>query len=451
MMPTELGQLIKQKNPGVYDQYPDEVIGQRLLVKYPQYRSGLNDSHNPDPQKDPLNFERSSKYPPSRMTDVSVPDAMVVDAAVKAPMAAYGLGKAGISGVKALAGKVGAIRNAPQVLEEALGTATEQFGTRETPSMIGNTARAGLDSEQALNEALAQKLYSSFPKDVPASTPRLSARYQEIADELPPSIGNAIKKNIQIGENPIRPNDIGTTNTKIFGQVMPEGRPVIPHQYTASPGVPSQLPPNTPPVGELIKLRSKLGAASKMGGIDGHNAGELKGLLDEDIANLGSGEGPLGQMTNEAVVQPLKRATSYYREMMGQQNTPLYKKLATSKVEDIPDIIFKNGRTQDVLEARAALGEQGYQAAKKSFFNDIINSKDVSKTLGKYKQSNSDFLSAAFNPKELMSLETVAGLQQKAVEAAKTVARAKKLIVGAGTAATVLEAANMMSKRTPTP
>lgn len=366
----------------------------------------------------------------------------------------YGLAKSGIKGVGRLVGK---IRNAPKVLEDALGTAMEQFGTAETPSMVGNTARGGLESEQALNEALAQKLYGEVPKDVPVSTPRLAGRYREVADELPASLGNTVKKHIQLEPNPIRPGDVGefkgVTNDIPASEVVRKssltdasGKPLtfkedIPGRteygtsYSASPGQPTQLPPNTPPVSDLIKLRSKLGAASRSGGIDGYNAGQLKAALDEDISNLGAGEGPLGKMTNEVVNQPLKKATSYYREMMGQQNTPLYKKLATSKVEDIPNIIFKSGRTQDVLEARAAIGEEGFHAAKKSFFNDVVNSKDVGKTLAKYEKGNSDFLRAVFNTNEISSLRTVADLQQKALQAAKTVERAKMLMTGVGVAA----------------
>jgi hypothetical protein len=366
-------------------------------------------------------FERSSNYPNSKMTDASIPDYLAVEGIVKAPALAWNLGKAGIGLGSRLISKIGAIRGAPQALEDALSGAATKFGTQETPSMVGNTVRNGLESEQAANDALAQKLYGQVPKDVPVSTTSLAKAYGNMRDELPPGLRNAVEKHVQLEQNPIRPNDIGTTNT--------------PNIYSASPGIPSQLPPNQPPVGDLIKLRSKLGAAARSGGIDGYNAGQLKLALDSDISNLGSGEGPLGQMTNEAVNDPLKRATSYYRDMMGQQQTPLYRKLATSKIEDIPDIIFKNGRTQDVLEARAAIGEDGFQAAKKSFFNDVINSKDVGKTLGKYGQNNSDFLPSVFNETELNSLKTVADLQQKAIDAAKTVDRAKMLMTGAGAAA----------------
>lgn len=324
-------------------------------------------------------------------------------------------GKLGMSGIGKVVGKIQSIQNAPAALEDALGTAVGKFGTSETPSMVGNAARTGLESEQSLNEALAKKLYGQVPEGVPVSTTRLASGYKDVADELPASLGNAIKKNIQLEPNPIRPNDIGTTNTKIYGMSMPDKTPVIPHQYTASPGIPSQLPPNTPSVQDLIKLRSKLGAAARMGGIDGYNAGQLKSALDQDIADLGSGEGPLGKMVNEATVPPLKQATSYYREMMNQQGTPLYRKLSTGKIEDIPNTIFNGGRTQDVLEARAALGEQGFQAAKRSFFNEVINSKNVGKVLEKYGKNNSDFLQTAFTPSELNSLRTIDSLQKSAV------------------------------------
>ena len=347
------------------------------------------------------------------------------------------LGKAGKVKIKkpAFIQKAKDTLNAPRHLEEALGSAAQRYGTYETPSMVGNTARESFSSGQASNELLAQKLYSKVQKDTNVSTPRLASKYEEIADELPTTIQNLIKKNIQIGENPIRPNDIGTTNTRSLGRIMPDDVPVYPYQYSASPGVPSQLPPNRPPVSDLIKLRSKLGKIARGGGIEGYNAGELRSALDADIANLGEGGGPLGEMMQEAVNEPLKRATSYYRGMMEQQSTPLFRKLSTGKAEDIPEYVFGSGRTQDVLEGRALLGEEGFSAVKKSFFNKLINSKDVSKELSKYAKNNSDFLSTVFNRNEIETLKTISSLQKRAEEAAKTVDRAKMLLTGAAAVA----------------
>lgn len=369
-----------------------------------------------------------------------------------------GLGIKGISkGFGKIASKVNAIRNAPKVLEEAVGAMGDAFGTAQTPSMIGNTAREGLASEQTANEVLAQKLYGQVPKDVPVSMPRLSAKYQELSDEIPQTLGNTVKKHIQLEPNPIRPGDVGEFNGVIndippsevvrpsslvdksgnpltFKESIP-GRTEYGIGYSASPGTPTQLPPNNPLVGELIKLRSKLGAAARSGGIDGYNAGQLKNALEEDLSNLGSGEGPLGKMTNDVVNESLGKATNYYREMMGQQRTPLYRRLETGKIEDIPEMVFRNGRTQDVLEAKAALGQQGFNAIKKAFFNELVKSKDIVKTMAKYSENNSDFLSSVFNPLELKSLKTVADLQKKAMASAKTIQRAKGLATAAGVAA----------------
>lgn len=38
----DLGRTVKSKYPGVYDQYPDAVVGERTLVKYPQYKSQID-------------------------------------------------------------------------------------------------------------------------------------------------------------------------------------------------------------------------------------------------------------------------------------------------------------------------------------------------------------------------------------------------------------------------
>lgn len=413
MTVDELGQMVKDKHPE-YSQYSSTEIGNRIASKYPEYRVQI--SQFPQGQTNAENME------PGIYGETDPTGQKFIENLNRAGMG-YGAGalggglvSGGISGVSKLVGKIKDIRNAPQTLSDTLGSAIDKFGTAETPSMVGNTARTAQDAEASANKDLADKLYGQV-QDVNVPTPRLSATYQKMADELPPSIGNAIKKNIQTEANPIRPNDIGTTNT--------------PNQYLASPGTPSQLPPNEPPIAELIKLRSKLGAASRSGGVDGYNAGQLKAALDADIENIGADQGPLGKMTNEVTNEPFKRATSYYRDLMGQQGTPLYRKLATGKVEDIPDIIFKSGRTADANEARAILGDAGFAPAKKSFFNDLINSKDVGKVLDKYSSNNSDFLSSVFNSNELNSLKTVADLQQKAIDAENMVERAKMLMTGA--------------------
>lgn len=348
-------------------------------------------------------------------------------------------------------------RNSQKALEEALGSAAERYGTTETPSMIGNTARGGVRAGEAYNEAMARRLYSEVPKEIPISTPRLSSAYKEVADELPITMRKMIEKNIQLEANPVRSGSAGdfygiTSDIPPSTRVVPSslvdktGKPLsyledVPGKtkygigYKASPGTPSQLPPNRPPVEDLIKLRSKLGAVSRGGGLDGYNAGKLKAALDADISNLGAGEGPLGKMTQEAVNEPLRKATHYYRGMMEQQQTPLYSKLTEGAIEDIPKYVFKGGKTQTVLEGRAILGEEGYQAAKKSFFNEILNSKDVGKALEQYSKNNSDFLPTVFNRGEISALKAIAELQKKSAASLKTIGRIKMLMTAAGAAA----------------
>lgn len=358
---------------------------------------------------------------------------------------------------KNIVGKIRDIRNAPKNLEEAIDSFGGKFGTPETPSMIGSTAKRSLLDNQAAEEALAQKLYERVPKDVTASTSRLSNTYSELADELPANIKGAVRKHVQLEPNPVRSGDVGefkgyTTTTpdkvKIIENSLPDlpsnpvnieqipGGPNYGVRYEASPGTPTQLPPNKSSIGDLIKLRSKLGVAAKSGGIDGYNAGKLKAALDADIENLGATEGPLGKMTNEVVNKNLDQATSYYRGMMQKQSGPIYERIAKASVEDIPNIVFKGGRTSDVIAGRAALGETGYQAIKKSFFNEIANAKDAGKLIEKYSKNNSDFLQTVFNENELGALTTISNLQKKAMEAQKVVDRAKMLLTG--TAATVV-------------
>ena len=35
--PAQIGQQFKQKYPGAYDQYPDDVVGQKALIAHPEH------------------------------------------------------------------------------------------------------------------------------------------------------------------------------------------------------------------------------------------------------------------------------------------------------------------------------------------------------------------------------------------------------------------------------
>jgi len=424
-----------QKQKGAYDRFLSGLsYSPDLEASNPPDNQGAEErgffgqklDKGPAYSENSFKFEKSPDYPTAKMTDTSIGDIGAVDLALKAPSLIYGLGRAGVSGVSKLAGKAKDLYSAPAKLEEALASSAENFGTSETPSMVGNAVRAGKQAEDEAAQAMAEKLYGEIDKNYSVSTRKLAEQYQSLADELSPGLQNAIKKNIQLGENPVRAGDVGEFRG-VTTKVIP-GETTYGVGYQASPGTPTQLPEKKPLVADLIRLRSKLGATSKQGGIEGYNAWKLKEALDADIANIGEGEGALGKMANDITNVPLKRATGYYKQLIERESSPLYKSLSNAKVDDIPNIIFKKGRTSDVNEARALIGEEGFSAAKKSFFNEIINSKDVSKELAKYSKNNSDFLQSVFKPQEIDSLRTVANLQKRASDAAKTVTRAKTLL-----------------------
>lgn len=334
-------------------------------------------------------FERSSAYPNSMATDPTVSDAMNVYSAYKAPAAIGAIGST-ISG--AISSGAGAIKNglswisdiyqaAPKA-EAGIEAAKGAIGTVDSAAVSGGTIRQGLFSEKAAMGATSDSLYTAA-KGTPIPLTNLSSASKEIL-----SVNDALPTGFEISPK----------LTKMASTLQSNG-------FTVSADA-------------AINMRSQLGDIMTNGdGADRVFAGKMWKAITQDI-----------QTTNPANSQAFNIATNYYKDMQGLLQNPLIKKLSTAPIEDLPDVMFNSGRVNDVLTARAAVGEEGFKAAKQAYANDLLQSPNLTKLLAK---KSPEYWQSIYNPDELKTLQAVAPL----IDAARTVKQGSlglKLVGGIG-------------------
>lgn len=293
-------------------------------------------------------------------------------------------------------------------LSDFIDSVQERLGTTKSSNVAGDEIKAALIKEQTANKATASDLYSQVPQDVKVPVKEFTTTYNDLMSELPDSIKNIVKKHV-----PTEPVNPSPSSAGEFKGVTEAG-PNYGVKYSASPDM---TPPSvgTPTVRDISLLRTKLGAIQRNGGLDAFYAAKLRNALNADVQGLGTSGSALDQMVGKDTANSLRKATDYYREMKTLEDAPLVKRLQTAKVSDLPELIFKGGRKEDVLTAKAALGD-GFVVAQRSFFNDLVKAKDIGKTLAKYEP---DFLEHALSPDQRQALKLVDSLKQKAGSAEK--------------------------------
>lgn len=148
---------------------------------------------------------------------------------------------------------------------------------------------------------------------------------------------------------------------------------------------------------------------------------KLKKALDKDISeyverNKQNKSDPLGKWEAEEFDTAFNRANSFYGDYQSLKNHPLVEKLSKVPDSDIPKTVFASGRIEDVNIAKAALGQKGFNAAKKQYFNELLESKNIESTLAK---ESPEFLKGVFNDKELNALREMASLKKTSLTAEK--------------------------------
>lgn len=319
-------------------------------------------------------------------------------------LAGEALPKVGEAAVNAVTGGVKSVGDhlqwmadlwhAPQKAEDAIALAKDALGTTEALSTTGGAVKMGLTTEATNMKTLKNALYKAVP-DVNIPTDGLAKEAENIILEQ--------SKLPSVHQNP--------AILKMANSYANELQ--------------------DPSFQVLNKVRSDLGDMVVNGtGTDKMYAGRLLSALKSDIKTFAAGGNPLSQAVGQQFADTFSKATAYNKAVAELQSSPLVRKLQNTAIEDLPNAIFKKGNVDDILTARAAIGDTGFQAAKQAFSNDLLGVGNISKAINKYEPA---FLKAVYNSDELSLIQGAAKLQDAAMKSAKLGTVGK--VIGAGTAA----------------
>lgn len=305
--------------------------------------------------------------------DATVGDASTLYSIYKSPQAISGLYNLGKSGVSLLGNLLNAGKDA-----EALAPA-------ESALSAGLNAKDALNTEKTAATATKNALYASIPKDIEAPTPLVQSTADSIINEvkdLQPSIQKGLGKILDIT------GDLQDTSKDTIGSI----------QATNS------------------ALKD---IATNGEGVEKVYAARLSKALMSDLDNFGNGSMNGVAAANSDIPQALKKANSFYKDFADLQNHPVAQSLAKARPEEMADVIFRRGNVDDVNVAKAVLGQQGFSTLQGQFYQNILDSKNIGKTLTKY---TPEFLDAAIGDKgvkALQALDQFKTLVSKAVLAGK--------------------------------
>lgn len=303
-----------------------------------------------------------------------------------------------------------------------------KHGTSAPDIAQGMTIREAANAEKEANTATNDALYNKLPYDTRVPHTSFVKLYKELEGSISAKIRRLVRgKDIQVDENPVRPGDVGTSGTPepsnaskgIFNKPEAEpGEVVRPGdiQYHTEPGKPTQLS-NAPTLKQLKLLRTELGAEAAKGGVDGFHAGALRDAITRDIENLAKNGSVLDKFVGKDAADSFRTATSYNREMRTLYEHPVAQKLLDATISKTPDVIFGRGFVEDVQVGRAVLGEVGFKAAQKSFYTDLLHSRDIGKVLGNL---DGEFLKQALTSDQLSSLKLLDKVKKTALGAERS-------------------------------
>lgn len=143
----------------------------------------------------------------------------------------------------------------------------------------------------------------------------------------------------------------------------------------------------------------------------------LKKALDQDIQTYPSTvTDPIRKAEAADFQTSFNKANMYYGDIKNLKNNKFVQRLSRVPESDIPKTVFGSGRIEDINVSKAVLGQEGFNAAKKQFFNDLLESKNIETKLSKYEP---EFLNGVFNPNELNALREAASLKKTSLTAEK--------------------------------
>ena len=330
---------------------------------------------------------------------------------------------------------IDALRAQQQAAKQAaLQKVSSEMGTQEAPHTIGMKAKEGYASEMDQARNLRDTLYSQIPQDtyIPLKNSVNTADQiiQEQSQYLPTTRNGdvvALAKDIQNAERGISSGEGVTggpeikgitteipgraiTETKESSLLSPSGQPLtfqtqrnIPPKtdygsyQSFSPEQQFSPKPNYP---LLARLRSVLGDKIQQNTITqadgsstltqaGRDFVRLKASLDLDINEFAN-------VDQTGFGGAYKYATSYAKDFAGAYQNPDIKRVLLTDPEKIVPSIFRPNNATEILRFRAGVGEGPFQLAKKQFTQQLLDSPNLGKALGKYQ----DILDTVYTPTE---------------------------------------------------
>jgi hypothetical protein len=286
---------------------------------------------------------------------------------------------------------------------------TEEIGTTLENKPIGRIAQQGISEGETQTRGIKNNLYGKVPTEVYVPTSQSVAMGDTIAKEesqiLPgthdPEVGRAAS--ILQSLKPSTGEGV-TGGPSKFGEVT-----------SVSPETQFQPKPN---YFELKRLREWLGGKIKSNQYPNGELNEsgrsflrMKQAVESDINTFANtGQSPLESMVNQEFGQTYKKANAYTKGREAIYKNEDIARLSKADPEEVVNMVFKRDNPTQIDLFRKATSEEGFNAAKQRFTQNILDSDNPSKELGKYK--NETLQAIYWEAGELAKLKEYAGLSK---------------------------------------
>ena len=159
---------------------------------------------------------------------------------------------------------------------------------------------------------------------------------------------------------------------------------------------------------EVLNQKIKSGNPGVSSGLSGQSTPiardymRLKDALDEDLNSfVGTADDPSSQLVAKEFKDSYRKANAFsgaYNKIFKSDEALA---LADTAPEKVVDSIFKRNNETAIKRFRALAGEDGFQAAKKKFTQELLESPNVETELAKYQPGT---LNAIYRPDELKQI-----------------------------------------------
>lgn len=269
-------------------------------------------------------------------------------------------------------------------IDKALEAAQERLGSRSSPKVAGMKSQDKLIQNTSKNKSTINSLYSKIDENVKITTNNLKEASRKL-----------------LGKEEIKPTSFQSALTQKIKELSDINRT----DFKSLKDIRSDL--------SDIVSANDAGLKTGMGLQSTRDAGTAKLLIkkiDKDIDNFAS------QTENAAFKKDLTAAQSFYKDAKQLANSKIVKQINKASPENVPEIIFSQGRESDVNVAKAALGTEGFNEAKKQFVNEIISSNKIKQFFSK---NDDSFIKSVFNSEEIKTLKNLQNVKEIALTAEK--------------------------------